>query len=174
MSATDANHSRDTVLAVRRAAQGFVIRVAGRGSLRESPGLKAFVRHAVERLPDAEFTIDLDSCEHLDSTFLGCLVGLHNTLNTEEAGRLRVAGADENLQRLFGASGVDRILPRGSLPGDAGEPWISVASDSLGRNELGWHLWECHRRLADIGGPEAEAYAGVADQIERELPPTRR
>jgi hypothetical protein len=31
------------------------------------------------------------------------------------------------------------------------------------------HVAECHRRLAEVGGPQQAAFAAIADNIEREL-----
>ena len=31
------------------------------------------------------------------------------------------------------------------------------------------HVMECHRRLAELGGPQHAAFAAIADNLEREL-----
>lgn len=163
--------SEQSVLEVGRTADGFVVRVAGRGSMHESPGLTAFAAETLGATPGAGFTIDLSACEYLDSTFLGCLVGLHKKFNSDGSLRVRVAGSDERLARLFGPSGLDRILPRGTDP-DEVDQWLAVPAVRLDRHRLGEHLLECHRRLADAGGPQAETFAAVADHLERELEPS--
>jgi len=163
-----------SVLEVGRAAEGYVVRVAGRGSMHESPGLKALVTDALVADPNAEFTVDLSECEYLDSTFLGCLVGLHSKFNANGGRRLRVAGSDDKLGQLFGPSRVERILPRGTSDHGTIRDWVSVPATDLDRNELGRHLIDAHRELADAGGPQAETFSAIADQIERELSPDRR
>ena len=50
----------------------YLFRIVGRGTRRESPAVRDFVRGALE--DGANVVIDLSPCEHLDSTFLGCLV----------------------------------------------------------------------------------------------------
>jgi hypothetical protein len=35
--------------------------------------------------------------------------------------------------------------------------------------QMGRHVMECHRLLADLGGPHAAAFAAVANQLEQEL-----
>lgn len=163
-----------SVLEIGRTAEGYVVRVEGRGSMHESPGLKAMVADALDAAPTAEFTIDLSECEYLDSTFLGCLVGLHSKFNTKGTCRLQVAGSDEKLGELFGPSGLERILPRDSTDHSAIGEWVSVPAAELDRNELGRHLIDSHRQLAEVGGPQAETFSAIADEIERELSPDRR
>src|SRR5262249_2450828 len=68
------------VLKAGRTATGYLIRVEGHGTLRESDALQRFVR---ERLGDADtLAVDLADCVCLDSTFLGCLLGLHKRMGT--------------------------------------------------------------------------------------------
>lgn len=162
----DTSHS---VLEVGRTAEGYVVRVEGRGSMHESPGLKEFVSHALGEAPEADFTVDLSHCDYLDSTFLGCLVGLHAQFNAKGGHRLQIAGSDDKLGELFGPSGLERILPRHEAGDDVVESWVAVPAAELDRAELGRHLLECHRKLAEVGGPQAAVFADVADQIERDL-----
>ncbi len=170
-SAKEIAHS---VLEVGRTSEGFVVRVGGRGSMHESPGLKAFVAEALGTTPTADFTVDLSECDYLDSTFLGCLVGLHSKFNARGGHRVQIAGSDDKLGELFGPTGLQRILPRSDGGSDAVSEWLAVPAAELDRNELGQHLIECHRRLAEVGGPQADAFRAIADQIEHEISPDRR
>ncbi len=163
-----------SVLEVGRTNDGFVIRVEGRGSMHESPGLRAFVIQALETASTVRLTVDLSECEYLDSTFLGCLVGLHSKFNPGGSHRLQVAGSDDKLRELFGPSGLQRILPRTTCADGAVNEWLAVPAADLDRDELGRHLIDCHRRLAAVGGPQAETFAAIADQIESEISPARR
>lgn len=172
---TSAKESARSVLKVGRTTTGYVVRIEGRGSVHESPGLKALALEALDGSPETELTVDLSDCEYLDSTFLGCLVGLHSRFNAGgDDRRLRVAGSDDELGRLFGPTGLERILPRHDGDSSDVAAWLDVPAAELDRAELGRHLIECHRRLAEVGGPEAETFTAIADQIENELAHERR
>jgi len=161
--------SERSVLRVGRTTDGYVVRVAGRGSRHESPGLRTLAIAALDASPEATFVIDLSPCEYLDSTFLGCLVGLHKQLNRGSSPRLLIDGSEEKLHRLFGPSGLDRILPRRGFGGEHVSRWRTVPTADLDPHELGLHLLRCHRELAGVGGPQADAFAAIAYQLEREL-----
>ena len=164
-----------SVLEVGRTSAGYVVRIEGRGSMHESPGLKALALEALDATPTTEFTVDLSDCEYLDSTFLGCLVGLHTKFNAKSGRRrVRVAGSDDKLGRLFGPTGLERILPRHDGGAGVVNEWLTVPAADLDRDELGRHLIECHRRLAEVGGPQAGAFAAIADQLEHDLAHDRR
>ena len=62
-------------LQVGRIENGFILRVQGRGTMRESRVAHEF---AMRCLPDAtsQMMIDLSGCDYLDSTFQGCLLDL--------------------------------------------------------------------------------------------------
>ncbi len=62
-------------IGIYRTLTGYLFRITGRGTLRESPAFRDFVCGAIE--DGAQVVLDLSACEHLDSTFLGCLVMIH-------------------------------------------------------------------------------------------------
>ena len=66
-------------LTIHRTKFGYLLRLVGRGTMRESPTVRDFACGAIE--DGAEFVVDLSACEYLDSTFLGCLVLLHKHTN---------------------------------------------------------------------------------------------
>ena len=146
--------------------RGYVARLEGRGTMRESPALSGFVSGVLDREKSAEVVIDLTECEYLDSTFQGCLVGLHRTFSSE---RFAIAGSPETLAKLFGPTHLEKLFKvRGEPPHCVGD-WCPLPASELSRAELGRHLLECHLRLAEAGGPEAAAFARIAEKLALEL-----
>ena len=54
-------------LAIHRTETGYLFRVIGRGTMRQSPAVRDFVSGAME--DGVEVVLDLCECEYLDSTF---------------------------------------------------------------------------------------------------------
>ncbi|MCX7869413.1 MAG: STAS domain-containing protein, partial [Terrimicrobiaceae bacterium] len=65
------------------------VRVEGRGSFKNSGGLKDFFGRMLER-GFRRFAVDLANCELMDSTFMGTLAGLALRLRETGGGGLRV------------------------------------------------------------------------------------
>ncbi|MDG2307624.1 MAG: hypothetical protein P8R42_23805 [Candidatus Binatia bacterium] len=68
---------------------------------------------AVEALnagPTSDVTVDLSECGYLDSMFPGCLLDLHAKFNAASRQRVRVAGSDDKLHKLFRPSGLGRMV----------------------------------------------------------------
>lgn len=151
---------------IDRIDSGYLFRVAGTGTLRESPAVRDFVCGAIE---DGVFVVmDLSACERLDSTFLGCLVVLHRR-GERHGGSFRLYADAETRQRLFGSSKLDQLLSFvESTPESRGTP-VALRVTPLERKEFGTHLLECHRRLAELGGPSAETFRRIVDQLQKEL-----
>ena len=67
-----------------------------------------------------EFVIDLSECEHLDSTFLGIILGLALKLRQMGSGQVHVIHANDMIKSLFRGTGLDQIFdmkepkPKGS------------------------------------------------------------
>jgi anti-anti-sigma regulatory factor len=146
--------------------RGYVVRLEGRGTMKESPALRSFVRGVLDHEQDAEVVLDLSMCKYLDSTLQGCLVGLHESFPSE---RFTIAGSPETIAKLFGPTHLERLFTVLREPPRCQGEWCPLPTAQLSRTELGQHLLGCHRRLAEAGGPEAKAFAHIAEQIALEL-----
>lgn len=65
-------------IAVARGADLVVIRVVGRGNMLNAPALSEFAEQQ-RKAGFTRFVFDLERCGGLDSTFMGVMVGIHNT-----------------------------------------------------------------------------------------------
>ncbi len=153
---------------VARTGAGYLFRVEGRGTFRDS---EVFHEQAKACLAgDApSVVLDLSHCEHLDSTFMGGLVDLYKRFGRQSPPRFAVSGPCEHCKQLLGSMQLHKLLPVvEDLPPAAGdfEP-LPLKSDSA--CDYAQHVRECHRRLAEIGGPHQAVFAGIAEKIAREL-----
>ena len=155
-------------LKVGRTETGCVLRVEGRGTMRES---KAAHELAVRCVPESGVTVavDLSVCDNLDSTFLGCLIDLQRRFGRGSGSRFSVASPSEKCRRLFETAQVLRVLNITSdCPTTAGE-YVPVQAAALDSTQTTQHIMECHRLLAEFDGPSQAAFRAIANQLEREL-----
>lgn len=155
---------------VGRANSGYFVRVAGRGTLRESAALHDFVAEAL-RVGPANIVIDLGPCDYLDSTFLGCLIDIFKQTRKMPASRLVLVRPSPACMSLLEKTRLATVL---TIEPDCDEPESTMVP--LARSEedprepdMGRHIRDCHRRLADLGGPNQAVFAAIADQLDREL-----
>lgn len=71
-------------LQVARGTDLIVVRVVGTGNMVTAPILTDFVERELEA-GFRRFVFDLTHCRGLDSTFMGCMVGLHNNIRGDES-----------------------------------------------------------------------------------------
>ena len=142
-----------------------VIRVAGRATLQQSPALRAAAEIALERGP---LVIDVRECEYLDSTMLGCLVGIRKLAEQQNC-RLHLAADRGQQVKLFSTSALNRYFD--FIPAaDAVEgEWLEIEPENLDAEALGRHVLACHERLADRGGSEGDAFRQVCDRLSLEI-----
>ena len=136
--------------------RGYCVRVVGRGTMRESPALRAFALQVLDEPGRPALDIDLTACEYLDSTFLGGLLGLLRRFEQSgPSGRLAVAGPPEVLHRLLGPTRLDALLPlRAEGPEPLGEE-VPIPPQALDG--------------AELGGGNAAVFGPIADRIACEL-----
>lgn len=157
-----------STLRVGRVEKGYIVQVKGRGTMRESRTLHEF---AIGIMADKQCTlvVDLTSCEYLDSTFLGCLVDLYKKFRRGESNRFHVVANEERSKQLLAPTRLHQVLPvLDSSPLPIVECLV-LQPVKIVRDDLGRHIMECHRQLAEIGGPNQEIFSRIAEQLEAEL-----
>jgi anti-anti-sigma regulatory factor len=155
-------------LKVGRTATGCILRVEGRGTMRES---KAAHELAVRCIPESGFTVavDLSDCDNLDSTFLGCLIDLQRRFGRGSESRFSVASPSDKCRRLFETAQVQRALNVTPDHPEVLGDYVPVPSAALDSTQTTQHIMECHRLLSEFEGPSQAAFRAIANQLEREL-----
>lgn len=155
----------DTQMSVGSADCTIVLRLVGRGTMQESP---AFRKAAEVALKNSDLVCDLSQCEYLDSTFLGCLIGVRK--QAEQKGRALNIVADKAAQvRLFSTSSLDKYFDFTDSPPATSGDWMTIAPESLDVEAISRHVLVCHERLADRGGAEGKAFRRVCDRLSTEI-----
>ncbi len=155
-----------------RTTDGYVLLLSGRCTMKQSPILQEFARETLEEeaphpgvLP--HLLLAVDECEYMDSTFLGCVLSLQKRFTGK--GQFGIVASAVTRQRLFAACHLDRVLNLvGEMPPLASEP-RPLAPQALSAEDHAQHVMECHRLLADLGGPSAAAFKSIADALQLEL-----
>jgi anti-anti-sigma regulatory factor len=151
-------------------ASGFLIQVEGRGTLSESPVLEEFaVRSLDGPCEPSTLAVDLSRCDYLDSTFLGCLVNLHRKYNRTSPHRFRVAASWDKCQKLLAPTRLNHLLDVTDVYPEPIADVMELSHQNLASADLGRHIMECHRRLAELGGSQADSFRSIADRLAREL-----
>jgi anti-anti-sigma regulatory factor len=158
------------MLRVGRTASGFLVQVEDRGTLQESPTLQEFAVQSLDSpCEPGRVVVDLSHCDYLDSTFLGCLLNLHRKYNRTLPHRFQVAATHDKCQKLLAANHLHKLLDVTEVCPEPVTAVVEVSSPTLPALDLGRHIMECHRRLAELGGVQAAAFRSIADQLASEL-----
>ena len=153
-------------LLMGRLSDGLVLRVEGRGPLRESP---AFREAAKSGLARGVVVFDTSACEYLDSTFVGCLIGIQKMAELSPDCRFLIAASPETRIKLFSTTSLDTYFHFVEAVPEPVAEFVEIDVDELDPEALGRHVLGCHRRLADMGGRDAAAFKAVADRLAQEL-----
>lgn len=155
-------------LSIGRIGDDYVVRLEGRGGVQESSTFRDYARLCLER-ENSRVTLDLNECEHLDSTFLGCLVGLFKSYGTTTPTRFYVAAQHHTCKRLLSTSRIDLFLKLVDAAPESSDEMRRIEMCTLGVGDMGRHVMRCHQLLAELGGPDAEAFTRIAKRLGHEL-----
>ena len=168
-----------SALKVARTPTGFCLRVEGRGTMRESRPAAEFVKQSLSSPAGGgaapTVVVDASACDHLDSTFLGCLVEMQRRVSKAPAGpgaigpRFVVSAPPEKVRKLLSPTKLDSVLKTTPEPPQVVGEYVPLPPEDPADPDVVRHVMECHRRLAELGGPQQAVFAAIADNLEREL-----
>lgn len=155
-----------TEFIVGRIQDGLVIRLVGRGTMCESP---AFREAALRALDQGTVIFDATGCDYLDSTFLGCLIGLKKSCEHSAKRRFLIAASAAARIKLFCTSSLDRYFDFVDECPEILDQCATIDIGRIERDEFGRHVLRCHEQLAEMGGREAPAFRAIAERLAKEL-----
>lgn len=154
-----------TVLSVATTQNGIYVKITGTGSMRESLFLKDLILRNLATCPDSQAWVDLTECTYLDSTLLGCLIGISQRFGT----RFCIVAPPEVVQKILAPAGLDRLLPICQASPSLLSDVTPIELPQLPASDLRSHLYECHARLAEVPSPLQPIFAKIADQMKKEI-----
>ena len=159
----------DAVLKIGRTQTGHVIRLEGKASCMESPALKSLADYLLDTDASGDLVIDLSGGEYPDSTFLGCLIGLHRRFNDGHQPRVYLSSVSASCRASLSDSHLDQLLPTmDASPPILGE-WAVLDKLLLPPKALGQHILDAHRLLMDANETNQRTFAPIVARLTREL-----
>ena len=170
------NPSPESSLLVGQIEGVLWVRVEGRGSFQNSPGLKAVATHASARGQN-RLVVDLQDCPLMDSTFMGTLTGLALSLRGKPDGELLVLNANPRNQDLLENLGLDQIFTvdkDGSALPDLrravdDEMLARTRRSPLDKAEHAAHVLEAHEALAGANPANRDRFRDVVTFLKTEV-----
>jgi anti-sigma B factor antagonist len=149
------------------------VRVEGKGSFQNSPALKEFSKHMLER-GYRHFVVDLNGCPVMDSTFMGTLAGIALRLREFGNGSLLVRNANERnwdllqnlgLNNLFDVESKGSVLVTENLVGAA----PLEADHPIDRSDQAECMIEAHEALVDADPENFARFKDVLEYLKQDL-----
>ena len=143
------------------------VKVDGRGTFQNSPGVKEFVKQMIQR-GHRDFVVDLGGCELMDSTFMGTLAGVALRLREIGQGGLKAVNVNPRNASLLENLGLDQLFAVETGP-------AAVAPDTLrqtGVPETGDAkdtVLAAHEALIQADAQNAVKFKDVVDYLRQEL-----
>jgi anti-anti-sigma regulatory factor len=152
-------------------AEGTIwMKVDGRGTFENCQGLKEFSRLMIAK-GHAEFILDLEKCELMDSTFMGTLAALAFSLRDTQGGRLRVVRANTRNFSLLESLGLDHLFAVEPEPSDPAPSSLKKTADSgKDTEETRAHMLQAHEALVEADPRNAVRFQDVIEFLKNESP----
>ncbi len=150
-------------------SQAVWIRVDGKGSFQNSPGMKEFAREMVNR-GYRHFVIDLNRCPVMDSTFMGTMAGIALRLREIGQGGVTVVNLNERNTDLLCNLGLDQIFEISSDTSHSEEvPAEPLAQSPTDKTERARTMLEAHEALVEADGENETKFKDVLEYLKQDL-----
>jgi len=159
------------------------VRVEGKGSFQNSPELRDFANHVIAA-GARRVVVDLENCPVMDSTFMGTLVGIANTLAESggEAVGLDVINANERNVQLVKSLGLDHLFTLDT----EGSSWPAVRESisaqaaaceqldhvTLDKKSCAELMLDAHQTLSDADDGNVHRFRDVIEYLKKDLEST--
>ena len=144
------------------------IRIEGRGNFQSSGSIRKFVQAMIQR-GRREFVVDLASCDHMDSTFMGTLTGISQRLRELGQGSLLVINVtprNVDLMENLGLNFLFGIEPAGSTirtPAEAGGNLMQLPVDTIMEKDI---ILSAHEALIAANPANADRFHDVIEYLK--------
>jgi len=146
------------------------VKVDGRGTFENCQGLKEFSRRMIAK-GHAEFVLDLEKCELMDSTFMGTLAALAFNLRDSKGGRLRVVRANTRNFSLLESLGLDHLFTVEPEPSDPAPPSLKkTGASDQDSEETRVQILQAHQALVEADPRNAVRFQDVIEYLKNESP----
>lgn len=154
----------------KSAAEGFArVRVAGRGTCRETPTFELTLDALAAAGPWRRVRFDVGGCTHMDSSFAGKLAGFARRARKQpEPPRLELVGASESLRDNLDSLLVLRLFGPEAVPEPAGLREKVVDLIPASQLERVRACREAHLELIELGGDNPQRFGDVVDGLTAE------
>jgi anti-anti-sigma factor len=144
------------------------IQIKGKGSFQNAQPVKTFYKEML-RKNITRFVVDLEECSHMDSTFLGTIVGLAMQLK-EKVGKLQIINAGAHNTDVMKDLGLHRVSTI-----EIGPPSIEPArvkelqTQPSDQKSIAEHMLEAHETLMQIDPANMAKFKDVIAYLKEDL-----
>jgi anti-anti-sigma factor len=156
------------VVRVRTSGGALDVQVEGWGTMLHSQAIRQWVEANLGQA--ALVRVDLSRCTHMDSTFIGTLLGLKRVCDSRPACGLVLVCPSAHCRQVLSQMRIGHIFQIEPEPFAAGE-WqeVCVQPEAIKSRAFQNNVVEAHQRLADCEGPTGERFRQLAADMQREL-----
>ncbi len=154
----------EEVLFIKETNNRVYIRAQGHITANACPELKARVFNRLDAKPAVEdVIIDLSSCEYMDSTFMGLIVGFNKRFMRFSERPIRLAGLSETCMKLLKTIGIVRLVTIEDEVPAFPEPLERLSAESKAGAGL---VLRAHEELMELSEENERRFSALRDVLK--------
>jgi anti-sigma B factor antagonist len=158
---------QSTIFADTESGPAVWIRVEGKGTFENSPGLKAFSAQMMDGGRN-KIVVDLKNCPAMDSTFMGTLAGIAVRLRDCPGGSLWVLNRNERNSDLLEGLGLHTLFAESTPPESVSASAEAGAAVPQGADKTATReaMIEAHETCVQVNPANAAKFKDVLEYLK--------
>ena len=168
---TDFNENNN--LTAAELDQHIYICINGRGSFKNSPSLKNYIKRRTHTSTLREIILDMKNCTGMDSTFMGVLAGLGGMINPMKNVSFYLINLSDKNEQLLKTLGVSKIITYYSNNNTSSDTLNSSSFKSINQKtdqKTNTKIsLEAHKKLIEVNSRNKNEFKSVVELLEKDL-----
>ena len=147
----------------------YIIKMSGNLKYTGSGGFDTFIENIFSKIEDKDMLIDLTEAQYLDSTNLGILAKISDTMLTKFSKKTTIISSNPDITTLLTNIGFDDYFTIIDECPDTETGLSDISEMVTGNRSMALMMLEAHKSLMELNDSNKNVFSSVVDLLEKEV-----
>lgn len=147
----------------------YLIKMSGNLKYTGSGGFDTFVENIFSKIENKDVVIDLTEAQYLDSTNLGILAKIADTMQSEYDKKTTIISSNTDITTLLINIGFDDFFTILDESPDTNPTLSDISEMVTGDRSMALMMLEAHKALMELNDQNKNTFSSVVNLLEREV-----
>lgn len=147
----------------------YLIKMSGNLKYTGSGGFDTFVENIFSKIENKDVIIDLTEAQYLDSTNLGIMAKISDTMQTNFSKQTTIISSNPDITTLLTNIGFDEYFTILDECPDTETSLSDISEMVTGNRSMALMMLEAHKSLMELNDKNKNVFSSVVDLLQKEV-----